>query len=192
MSSQYFPDRPGPDRSLRRWTDRLQTVVGWAVVVAAVLTLACAGMSGASAYRAGLDRIQRDVAARTTIVGVLLDDAAPAPGAGPARPVRVSYVDLQGRARVGQVPVTGNLMAGTPVRVEVDGDGRVGTEPPTRGDAVFAAVSAAVAVALLGAFLLGMAWCGVRYAVTVRNQAAWEREWRLVEPGWSGRGTAAP
>ena len=38
--------------------------------------------------------------------------------------------------------MTGNLIAGTPVRVEVNGNGRVGIEPPTRGDAVFSAVAA--------------------------------------------------
>jgi hypothetical protein len=57
---------------------------------------------------------------------------------------------------------------------------------------VFSAVAAGVAVAMLGALLLGLAWCGARCAVTARNHAAWERQWRLVEPQWSGRGTAAP
>ena len=189
--SQYVPDRVGPDRSLRRWTDRLLTVVGWVVVALAVLTVVSAGVAAASAYRDGLDRIARDAAARTMVVGVLLDDAAPV-GPGPARPVRVSYVDPAGRQHVGQVPVTGRLAAGTSVRVEVDGDGRVGVEPPSRGDAVFSAVAAGVAVAMLGALLLGLAWCGSRRAVAARNHAAWEREWRLVEPQWSGRGTAAP
>jgi len=162
--SHYVPDRPGPDRSLRRRTDRLLTVVGWVVVALAVLTVVSAGVAAASAYR---------------------------DGRGPSRPVRVSYVDQAGRARVGQVSVTG-LAAGTSVRIQVDGDGRVGTEPPTRGDAVFSAVSAGVAVVLLGVVLLGMAWYGARCAVTARNHAAWERQWRLVEPQWSGRGTAAP
>ena len=122
---------------------------------------------------------------------MLLDDAQAVTG-GPARPVRVSYVDQQGRSHVGQVPVTGRLPAGTPVRVEVDGSGRVGVEAPTHGDAVFSAVVAAVASVLLGAFLLLLTWYGVRRAATARNHRAWEREWRLVEPLWSGRGTAAP
>lgn len=189
--SQYVPDRPGPDRSLRRWTDRLLTVVGWVVVALAVLTVVTAGVTGVSAYRDGLDRIARDAAARTMVVGVLLDDATPV-GPGPSRPVRVSYIDQSGRPHVARVPVTGRLLTGTSVRIEVDGDGRVGVDPPSRGDAVFAALSAGVAVTLLGAILLGMAWCGARYAVAVRNHGAWEREWRLVEPQWSGRGTAAP
>jgi hypothetical protein len=104
----------------------------------------------------------------------------------------VSYVDQVGRAQVGQVPVTGNLAAGTPVRVEVDGTGRVGIEPPSPGDAVFSAVAAATAVTLGGILLLVFAWMGIRAAVLATNCSAWEREWRLVEPHWSGRGTAAP
>lgn len=189
--SRYFPDRPGPDRSLRRWTDRLRIVVGWLVVAAAVLVMVWAGVAAAAAYRGGLDRIARDAAARTTVVGVLLDDAVPA-DAGPVRPSRVSYVDSHGRARVGTVPVNGRLVAGTPVRVEVDGAGRLGVEPPSRGDAVFSAVSAGLAVVLLGGLLLGAAWFGARHTLAARNHAAWEREWLLVEPRWSGRGTAAP
>jgi hypothetical protein len=187
--AQRSSDRWGCDRFPRRRTDRLQTVVGWTVVAAALLTVAWAVVAAGSAYRSGLDRIRHDADSRTMVVGVLLDDAAPAEAA--ARPVRVSYLDPLGRTHLGQVSVSGRLLAGTPVRVEVDGDGNVGVEPPTRGDAVFSAVAAAVAVILGGAVLLAGAWAGTRSMVTARNHAAWEREWRLVEPRWSGRGTAA-
>ena len=181
---------PGPEPSLRRLTDRVLTLTGWVVTALGVLTLVCAGMAAASAYRGGLDRIERDAAGRTTVVGTLLDDATPVVGE-PPRPVRVEYVDQQGRPHVGQVSVNGRLVAGTPVRIEVDGDGRVGVAPPTHGDAVFSAVTTAVGVTVLGAFVLVMAWFGVRRAVAARNHLAWEREWRQVEPRWSGRGTAA-
>jgi len=189
--SQHIPDRPTADRLARRPSDQVQRVVGWMLVLAGVLTVVLAVIAGSSAFDAGLDRIKQDAAARTTVVGVLLDDAPPI-GPGPSRPTRVSYVDQTGRPQVGQVPVTGNLIAGTPVRVEVDGDGRVGVEPPTRGDAMFSAVAAGTAVTLGGILLLVFAWMGVRSLVLARNCTAWEREWRLVEPGWSGRGTAAP
>jgi len=46
-------------------------------------------------------------------------------------------------------------------------------------------------VTLGGGLLLVFAWMGVRAMVLSRNCAAWEREWQLVEPQWSGRGTAA-
>jgi hypothetical protein len=188
--SQPIPDRP-VDRLPRRRTDRVQCAIGWTLLLAGVLTLAAAAFVSSSAYQAGLERIRQDAAARTTVVGVLLDDAPPI-GPGPSRSTRVSYVDPAGRPQIGQVPVTGNLAAGTPVRVEVDGAGRVGVEPPTDGDAVFSAVAAVTAVTLGGFLLLVFAWIGVRALVLSRNCCAWEREWRLVEPRWSGRGTAAP
>jgi hypothetical protein len=185
--SQHIPDGPVPDRPLRRRSDRVQSAAGWLLVFASLLTLIIAALGATSAYRDGLDRMQRDAAARSTVAAVLLDDAAPV-GSGPERPVRVSYVDPMGRPHVGQVPVTGRLLAGTPVRVEVDGDGRVGVEPPSRGDAVLSAVSVAVGVTLLGGLLIVLSWFGIRHAVAARNYAAWEREWRWIEPQWSGRG----
>ena len=187
---QRIPDRPASDRLPRRWSERVQCAIGWMLLVAGLVTVVVAAFTASSAYRAGLERIKTDASARTTVVGVLLDDAPPV-GSGPSRPTPVSYVDQVGRAQVGQVPVTG-LVAGTPVRVEVDGTGRVGVEPPSRGDAVFSAVAAATAVILGGILLLVFAWMGIRAAVLAANCSAWEREWRLVEPHWSGRGTAAP
>jgi hypothetical protein len=187
---QRIPDRPTSDRLPRRRSERVQCAIGWMLLIAGLVTVVVAAFTASAAYRAGLERIKTDAAARTTVVGVLLDDAPPV-GSGPSRPTRVSYVDQVGRAQVGQVPVTG-LTAGTPVRVEVDGTGRVGVEAPSRGDAVFSAVAAATAVTLGGILLLVFAWMGIRAAVLATNCSAWEREWRLVEPRWSGRGTAAP
>ena len=181
---------PTSDDFPRRRTDRIRSAIGWLLLAVGLATLVLAGVTASSAYRAGLDRIADDAAARTTVVGVLLDDASPV-GSGPARPTRVSYVDQSGRAQVGQVPVTGRLTAGTPVRVEVDANGRVGVDPPTRGDAMFSAIAAGVAVSLGGVLLLVFAWLGVRAVVLARNCTAWEREWRRVEPRWSGRGTTA-
>ena len=188
---QRIPDRPTSDRLPRRRSERVQCAIGWMLLIAGLVTVVVAAFTAASAYRSGLERMKADAAARTTVVGVLLDDAPPI-SSGPSRPTRVSYVDQVGRAQVGQVPVTGNLTAGTPVRVAVDGTGRVGVEPPSRGDAVFSAVAAATAVTLGGILLLVFAWMGIRAAVLATNCSGWEREWRLVEPRWSGRGTAAP
>jgi hypothetical protein len=159
------------------------------IVVGVLLMVAWAALAALAAYHAGLDRMARDAASRAVVVGVLLDDAAPTEAA--VRPVRVSYVDPSGRTHLGRVSVFGRLPAGTPVRVEVDGDGNVGVEPPTRGDAVFSAVAAAIGVTLAGTVLLGGAWSGIRSLTTSRNHVAWEREWRLVEPQWTGRGTTA-
>ena len=181
-----------PDRStLRRPTDRLQSVIGRVLLAVALCTLIGAVGATGSAYRNGLVRVQHDAATRATVVGVLLDDADAA-ASGPARPVRISYVDPSGRPHIGQLPISGRLLTGTPVRVEVDGDGQIGVPAPTRGDAVLSAAAVALGVTLLGGLLLGLTWFGVRRGVTARNHAAWARDWRRIEPQWSGRGTAAP
>jgi hypothetical protein len=165
----------------------VQCAIGWLLVLAGLLTAIAAAVTAGSAYRDGLDRIARDAASRTTVVGTLLDDASPV-AAGPHQPVRVSYVDPMGRAHVGQVPINGRMLAGTQVRVEVDGDGRVGVEPPSRGDAVLSAITAGSSVVLVGGVLLVLTWLGARRVIAARNHAAWEREWELIEPQWSGRG----
>ena len=185
--SQNIPDPSG----LRRRTDRFQSAVGWFLVAAAMCALVGAGLAGFSAYDSGVARIQHDAATRATVVAVLLDDVT-AVASGPTRPVRVSYVDQSGRPQIGQVPIAGRLPTGTPVRVEIDSDGRIDATPPTHGDAVLSGAAAAIGVTLLSGLLLGLTWFGVRCAVTARNHAAWAREWRWIEPQWSGRGTAAP
>jgi hypothetical protein len=172
--------------SLRRRSDRLRTVAGCVLALAALGVVVVAWVCALSAHRNGLDRIRHDAAARTTVVGVLLDDAAPV-GREQGRPVRVSYVDVAGRPHVGQVPATG-LRAGTPVRVEVDGDGRVGVDPPTSGDALLSAITVAAGVVVLGGMVLVLSWLGLCALITAHNHAAWEREWRDIEPQWSGRG----
>jgi Na+/H+-translocating membrane pyrophosphatase len=53
---------------------------------------------------------------------------------------------------------------------------------------VLSAITVALGVILLGGVLLGLVWSGVRSAVTAHNHAAWAREWRRIEPQWSGRG----
>jgi hypothetical protein len=174
-------------RPPRRRTDRVRAAAGWVIVGAELLTLVLAVLAGSAAYRDGLDRVHREVAARTTVVAVLLDDAPPLERAGSPNPVRASYTDQGGRARAGQVPVAGFMPAGTRVRVEVDGDGRVGVDPPSPGDAVLSGVTVGTGIGIVGSLLLMLAWLGVRQAVAARNAAAWEREWRLVEPRWSGR-----
>ena len=82
---QRVPDRPTSDRPPRRRSEQVQCAIGWMLLVAGLVTVVVAAFTAASAYRAGLERIKADAAARTTVVGVLLDDAPPL-GSGPSRP----------------------------------------------------------------------------------------------------------
>ena len=129
VPKRWAPGRPRCPRSIRRRTDRVRSGSGWAVLLAGLITLVLAAVAGQSAYDDGLARIERDAAARATVVGTLLDDATSA-RTEPATRARVSYVDPAGRPQIGEITVTGRLPPGTPVRVEVDGDGRVGGGAP--------------------------------------------------------------
>src|SRR3954471_16713279 len=75
--SQHIPDRQTVDRLPRRRSDQVQRVVGWLLVLAGLLTVVLAVAAASGAYAGGLDRIKQDAATRTTVAGVLLDDAPP-------------------------------------------------------------------------------------------------------------------
>ncbi|MGW6152073.1 Rv1733c family protein [Streptomyces sp. NPDC055144] len=81
--------------------------------------------------------------------------------------------------------------AGTPVGgkvlVRVDDAGREAPAPRSEGDIAFSAI--ATGTAAFGVLLLsaaGVIWFRLR-RVEARRLAEWDREWQLVEPGWSGR-----
>jgi hypothetical protein len=177
----YVPERP-----LLHPAARLRRAVGWLAVLGALSVLLGAVVAARAAYADGLDRVARETATRTTVVATLLEDVDAA-AVGPPAPVRVRYLDPAGHPRVGQIEITGRLRAGTPVRVEADAAGIVGTTRPTGGDALIGALAAGTAVAVLGGGLLLLLVLAGRAALAARAAAAWDREWRAVEPRWSGR-----
>ena len=172
-------------RMPRRGADRVQTVAGWTLVAAALLTALLTVSVGAAAYRDALDRVHRDAAERTVVDAVLLEDTPARTGAIAWAPVR--YVDRTGEQRTGRVPVVGTRPAGSTVPVELDGTGRAGVDRLSRGDAVLSGIAAGSGVVVVGGLLLVLAWLAVRRAVAAAKAASWEREWARVEPEWSGR-----
>ncbi|MCX4781567.1 Rv1733c family protein [Streptomyces sp. NBC_01264] len=81
--------------------------------------------------------------------------------------------------------------AGTPVggkvMVWVDDAGREASEPRPEGEVASTAVAAGAAV--FGVIVLsagGVVWLRL-HRVEAHSLAAWDREWELLEPRWSGR-----
>jgi hypothetical protein len=83
--------------------------------------------------------------------------------------------------------VAGSPPAGETVRVWVDRDGRVVDPPLTLVDAAAVGALAGVGIAIIGGFVLGSAWLGLRRWLDRRNAAEWGRGWYRIEPEWSGR-----
>jgi hypothetical protein len=176
-----------PDRRRRpvrgRATDRVEDAAAWLLTALALITVLGAVAVGGAGWSEAMDRVRVEAAERTTVGAVL---AEPATAAGQ---VRATWIGRDGAVVTGQVPVRDQQPAGAEVRVWLDGRGHVTSAPMEPGAAVVVGWVRGVLAALCGWSLLLLAWVGVRRVVAARNAAAWAREWRLVEPSWSGRPT---
>lgn len=184
--------RNGPPRNgLRRGSGRAESAILAALLWAflgGVLVLAPAATR--STYEAGL-RAERMPAGRHQVTAVLTEDAVrPRPPFLENRPptkvlVAAAWQDA-GTTRTGQVWVPVGRQAGSTVRIWVNGTGGRVAAPQTRTQTRwFTALTGTGCV--LGLTLLW--WLSrrlVRRAFLRRQLAAWEAEWAVVGPEWTG------
>ena len=177
-------------RSLRaRGTDRFEDLVAWVLTscAAGVVLLAIAvGQAGAAHT---LDRSQAEAAARTPARAELLEDvdgAVLADGSR-SRNALARWTGPDGRVAQGRVAVTSQHVVGDTVSIWTDRAGRVVAAPTKPSAASAVGWTWGVAVTLGGWAVLALVWIAVRAVTGRRNDAAWAREWAVVEPNWSGR-----
>lgn len=179
-----------PDRNpLRRGVDRAEALIAAA--------LAAAFLAGAPLAATACGHAVYGAAARTAYVqratwrqvqAVLLADA-PAVAAHQLQvAVPASWTAPDGSRQTGTVLSPAGAKAGYQVTVWVDGAGRpTGTHPLTltqaRGQAVLTAGLAALAAGLVA---LG-AGLAVHAALGRRRLAAWDADWLVTGPQWTGR-----
>jgi hypothetical protein len=182
-------------RRLRRATDRVEDLVAWMLITLALFTAVVAATRAHRLYVAGMHRVDVETHERAQLQAVLLEPARDAievddRGRGVRRvpvSVPVRYAALDGTEHRADAQVLGPLPAGAPVPIWVDRSGSI-TRAPLRGlDVVGSAATGAGGVLAVGAVVLGGLWLGVRWVVLRLNTARWAREWRQVEPQWSGR-----
>jgi hypothetical protein len=172
---------------LRRRTDKI--AAGLAAALIAVFLAAAPVLSAVAVGWAGRAAAAGQQAARLwRQVPAVVQQAAPVPaglGAVTRSWAWARWTAPDGRARAGQIPVSGEMAAGRAVPLWVDVAGSPTGPPPSR-PAVLAceAEAAAVATAALGAVLLCLAWAG-RRVISRRRLAAWEAEWATVGPQWT-------
>jgi hypothetical protein len=176
---------------LRRRADRVGTAIALGL---SALFLICAPVlaivAGRWTHEAGMVQ-QRAERTWHQVVAVTLQ-AAPAAADQYAAQwedvgVLARWVTPSGRQRIGDVPAWVGIEAGQPVRVWVNGSGTP-TGPPlsarqlsTRSLGVATLIPTALAVVLVF-----VAWLA-RWLLTRSKLAAWENDWALVEPQWSGQ-----
>lgn len=159
------------------------------------LGLVCVALSLVVGLRVDGDLVRRahdEAASRTQVAAVVLQDAAPLAdtidqGASLVAQVPVRYQDTDGVVRQGLASVDGTPRAGQTVRAWVDRQHQLVPAPTNPDDAMAAGWVAGGVMTAVTLALLVLAWFGIRHLTLLRNCAQWEREWELVEPGWSGR-----
>jgi hypothetical protein len=171
----------------RRVTDRVEDAVAWVLMVAALLLVVVAGVTGLGVYGAESARAELESGTRSPVRAVLLEDAQLMTGdLGERLPVRVParWTDRNGLERSGLVDVAYPKSAGTAVEVWVDAEGEVVSRPVRPLNAVVGGITSGFGVLCAGGTLLVATWFGARGLTARRNSRHWERTWEQVEPQW--------
>lgn len=172
-----------------RPTDRIEDVTAWVLVSLGLLAAVGALLVGRAAHDAALGPARRVEPPALRVVLLADVPQQPAP-TRPARavPVPVAWTAGDGVERTGELDLRAPLRAGAVVDVWTDRGGRLLAAPPVDpAEAVAFGVGAALTAVALSWALLNAAWTAVRRATAARVDAAWAREWALVEPVWSRR-----
>jgi hypothetical protein len=183
----------GLDRNpLRRGTDRVEAALRLVMIILMVAVIPAAAAAGRWADHYALHRAQVQRAVDHQVTAVLLQDG---PGIGTPdlyTSVQTAWVPARWQPP-GQPPRTGELLAvvgarkGSTVRTWIDPSGAV-TDPPVDHRVVVGDVWLAVMMTCLVSWVLLLA-AGMlaRWALVRRRLRAWEAEWRVSGPQWSGR-----
>ena len=182
------PERPSAvSRLPRRATDRVEDAVAWVLMVAALLLVVVAGVTGLGVYGAESARAELESGTRSPVRAVLLEDAQLVAGdLGERLPVRVParWTDRNGLEHSGIVDVAYPKSAGTEIEVWVDAGGEIVSRPVRPLNAVIGGITSSFGVLCAGGTLLVAMWFGVRRLTARRNSRHWERAWEQVEPRW--------
>ncbi|RMB80454.1 hypothetical protein [Streptomyces shenzhenensis] len=177
---------------LRRTTDAAQAWIGLGILLAVLAAMPGAMfLIGDTAYRHYTHTARLQAETRHQATAVLLHDSPkhPEPGSdeekGTRYRVEVRFIDRLGRSHTGRVDVRPGLPAGSMVPVWTGAEGEV-MDPPMSVDQIRSrsmgwAIIAALAVALAGAAVYGIA----ERALRRRNLAAWDTAWARTAPRWT-------
>jgi hypothetical protein len=167
-------------------------VVAWVLVTLALVTTVVAIGVGGAQREAGTARAKAEAAERTPVRIVLLERATvlpPLDGASAPVPVQVParWIGPDGDERVAAFTTSISRPAGTELTKWVDRDGRLVPPPAQATTVAVGAMLTGAGITLGGWMALLCVWLLVRRWTGARNAAWWAREWRRVEPRWSGR-----
>jgi hypothetical protein len=180
-----------PDRNpLRRAADRAEAAVAALLFVAflagtPLVALAAGGWVAASGLRA-----ERARASWRRVPAVLLQDAPRPVGSlfypAPVPEAAARWPAPGARSRTGEVYARPGARAGSIVMVWTDSSGRLTGPPAPAGTAGQVLEAVMLAIAALWLALLA-AWALARMILNRRRLAAWDADWSVTGPQWTGR-----
>lgn len=175
----------------RRGTDRVEDLVAWALLVAALLTVLFGCGLGFRVRDQVAEQGRAQARERTPATATLVADA-PTIGSAYATEASVgaaaTWPDRWGKPRTGIVTAPQGLEAGETVPIWIDASGAPVPPPTSARDALAIGVLTAAVAITASLALLACLWVVLRRVTLAYNCAAWEREWREVAPIWSSGG----
>lgn len=177
--------------TLRRPADHVESSIMVTLLLVFLIGAPVLGIAaGRTSYEKSL-RAERTQAAGQMVTARLTADApAPAPAADDATPATVSAAAQWTHAGVvhaGMVRARPGAKANTKVPIRVDGMGRPVTGRRTHVETVGHALVMGGSSAVGMAFVCWLAAVLVRRVFIRRHLAAWDADWSVAEPKWSGR-----
>jgi hypothetical protein len=172
---------------LRRGSDRAEGICALLAVLLIVVAVPVTIMIGLNIASSRASAAARERAERQPATAVLLAGApdaigvATADGAAGSVPVRARW-HVGDQTRTGTVYATPGLDRGARVPIWLDQRGRPVAAPPSTTQVTMS--SAGTGLGLLFAIVAGVgaAWLVLRWLLDRARLAAWEREWRRVNP----------
>ncbi|MFI8521213.1 hypothetical protein ACIGEZ_25840 [Streptomyces sp. NPDC085481] len=162
------------------------------LVLVLLISLICGAVAAGMLWNAGA-KADRELAAhrhqvQATTTGPAKDPPAVARyGATPKSVAPAVWEQPDNARRSGSIPVPPRTPQGRTVTIWVDDAGTPARPPGSAADrALTSLAGGSAATAAVGAIGVG-ALALVRRGTESRRLAAWEKEWELVEPVWSGR-----
>ena len=179
-----------PDRNpLRRAADRAEFAVAALLLVALLAGVPLTALAAARWATASGLRAERAQAGWHQVLAVLLHDAPtpagslsfPVPWQGPAR-----WASPAG-PRTGMVDARPGARAGSAVMVWIDRSGRLTGAPVAAADVANRVLVAALVAPVALSVMLLVLWAYAGIFLDWRRMAAWDADWALAEPQWTGR-----
>jgi hypothetical protein len=158
-----------------RWTDRVEDMVAWVLLTAALLLVLFACILGIGIHDRLVQQGQAEALDRVPASATLLESAptlASAYSTSAPVKVRATWEDRWGAEHSGSVTVPPGLDNGSSVPIWVDRSGAAVPKPMTRGDALGVAGITAGLVIAAGVTTLAVLWAVLRRWLMVYNCAA--------------------